>query len=81
MHACACVCAGREGVLASLKLDPWVLMLIRIGDLGCGQGIVQPDSVSTWAAIRIHGPASVIQSPETGPESRVCITETTWPHP
>ena len=34
--------------------------------LGCGQGNVQPDSVRTWTAIRIHGPAAVIHSSKLG---------------
>lgn len=76
-----CVCVYGEGLIASLKLDPWVIILIRIWGLGCGQGNVQPDSVSIWTAIIIHGPAFVIQSLETGPDSRVCITERTWPPP
>lgn len=77
----AFVCVRVDRVIASLKLDPWVLMLIRIGGLGCGQGNVQPDSVSTWTAIRIHGPVSVIQNPKTGPGSGVWVTKTTWPNP
>lgn len=38
-------------------------MLIRLEGPRCGEGNGQPDSVSTWTAIRIHGLMIVTLSP------------------
>lgn len=52
-----------EKLTPSIVLARQILMLIRIEGPDCGEGSEQPDSVTAWTAIRMHGLMIVTFSP------------------